>query len=1103
MKSMAVLMLIFAVSIGYATFVENDYGTMTAKAEIYNARWFEVLLGLLAINLIYNIYRYKMFSKKKIPVFIFHAAFIVILIGAAITRYIGYEGTMHIREGQTVNYLVSRDPYMLVTAEANGEKVEKDHKLYLSKRGGNSFSQSFSIGGKKVEVKLLEYIPDAVEKVVSDPNGVPMLDLMITGAGGGKPAALAQGEFYDAGTLVLDFGSHQKFNKPTIEIFVKDGKLYMAHKMKLSYFRMADRAKGELPASEAEPFNVRTLYSTALGSFVLRSFYPKATKKIVSNDKKSAPRMMKMNSSGMDALKFAVSVDGKQKDVMIFGQAGMEAEPTVLYNNGVKISLAYGAKEIKLPFAIKLEDFILKRYPGSMSPASYESDVVLIDKQDGVTMPYKIYMNHVLDYKGYRLFQASYDRDEGGTVLSVNHDPGTPWAYLGYFMLGLGFFWALLSKNLRFAQLMKKAQKAREKKNTLTSLLALILIAAAVPNLKADQDVQAHKAITSISKEHSDKFARLIVQDTQGRMKPMDTLAVEVLAKIHRSSSLKIDGKKIDANQVILGMMVRPDVYKDIPLILTHDKNINRLIGAPEDAKYVSFAQFFSDPQGLRGYKLLKQVNDAARKPASKQNRFDKKLIKIDERVNVVYMVFTDSLIKIWPLPNDPNNTWYDTITALQKFPPQFAQEVRDLALSYFTDVEKGMQSNNWADADKDLANIQTYQKKFGKAVYPSEDRINAEIFYNHANIFETIYPIYLLVGFILLILSFIKIVKPRFKLDIYSKISLYILILLFVAHTVGLALRWYISGHAPWSNGYESMIYIGWASVLAGFIFSKKSPITMAATGILTGLILFVAHLNWMNPQVTNLVPVLNSYWLSIHVSMITASYGFLGLGALLGFITIILYIVKNKKNEGIISCSIIELNAINEMSLMIGLAMLTVGNFLGGVWANESWGRYWGWDPKETWALVTILVYAVVVHLRFIKSIYNEFNYSVISLLAFTSVLMTYFGVNYYLAGLHSYAKGDPVPVPDFVPLTYTILFLSITLAVLNDLRFHAERAKNHFYMMLIFLVLQGGNVFATYTSHKETYVLVAGILVELFLLFSTYKVSAKLSQQSEHAV
>jgi cytochrome c-type biogenesis protein CcsB len=243
--------------------------------------------------------------------------------------------------------------------------------------------------------------------------------------------------------------------------------------------------------------------------------------------------------------------------------------------------------------------------------------------------------------------------------------------------------------------------------------------------------------------------------------------------------------------------------------------------------------------------------------------------------------------------------------------------------------------------------------------------------------------------------------------------------------------MRWYIAGHAPWSNGYESMIYIAWATMLAGFIFSRKSLMSLAATSIMSGLILFVAHLNWMDPQVTNLVPVLQSYWLAIHVAMITASYGFLGLGALLGMITLVLFILKNTANKERLNLAIKELNAINEMSLLVGLILLTVGNFLGGVWANESWGRYWGWDPKETWALVTILVYAVVVHLRMIKGAYSDYIFSVISLLAFTSVLMTYFGVNYYLAGMHSYAKGDPVPVPDFVPWTYAVVAIVIALA------------------------------------------------------------------------
>ena len=294
--------------------------------------------------------------------------------------------------------------------------------------------------------------------------------------------------------------------------------------------------------------------------------------------------------------------------------------------------------------------------------------------------------------------------------------------------------------------------------------------------------------------------------------------------------------------------------------------------------------------------------------------------------------------------------------------------------------------------------------------------------------------PYYLLMGLVLLILSFVNIIKPKFKLGFFSKSATVLLVIFFILHTAGLATRWYVSGHAPWSDGYESMIYIAWATVLAGFIFSKNSPITLAATGILSGLILFVAHLNWMDPQVTNLAPVLKSYWLSIHVSMITASYGFLALGALLGFITLILFALRNEQNKEHINLSILELNTINEMSLMVGLAMLTLGNFLGGVWANESWGRYWGWDPKETWALVSILIYAVVIHLRFIKAIYTPFLFAVISLMSFSTIIMTYFGVNYYLAGMHSYAKGDPVPVPDFVPVTYAVIFVLILIAARN---------------------------------------------------------------------
>ncbi|MFA6196595.1 MAG: cytochrome c biogenesis protein CcsA [Sulfurimonas sp.] len=1027
MKTMAVLMLIFAMACGYATFVENDYGTMTAKAEIYNALWFEILLGFLTLNLILNIVNFKMYTPKKAPLFIFHMAFIVILIGAAITRYVGFEGSMHIREGESSSVMSSSDTYFSVNASSNEKSASTSQKVYLSKKSSNTLSSSLVVDGKKVSVTMVEYIPDAVETLVEEKEkGIAIANMMVTGSGEGRAVKLKQGEFYETAEFVLDFDSKGSFDKPVISLFMEDNKLFMKHPMALNTLKMDDGSKGELASNDKEPFTARTLFTNANSSFVLREFFPHATVKIVSNPKASAKQ------AGYDAFKLKVSVEDASEELVLFGMAGMMAQESYIEMNGVVVRASYGSKEIKLPFEIQLKDFQLDRYPGSMSPASYASEVVLIDKEQNIEMPYRIFMNNILAHRGYRFFQASYDKDEQGTVLSVNNDPGTLPSYIGYFLLALGMFWSLFSQQNRFSKLAEKAKKASEQK-AVPLLLACGLLFSFTPSF-AEELNPAIKTILSFNAAHAQKFGALVIQDSGGRMKPLDTLSTEILAKIHADVTVHVGTTVLNSNQVLLGMMVRPDVYRDVKMIYTKDEAVNKILGVEADTKYVSFSQFFADPDNMSNYKLASAVEEATRKEPKFRNKLDKAVLSIDERVNVTYMVYTGSLIKMWPKPNDVTNKWFPTIDALQTFSAENGEKLRAIAVEYFTAIDDALVSGNWSKSDSALMKLAEYQKFYGAEVYPSENRIFAEVFYNKAKIFETIYPLYFLIGFVLLILSFVKILKPNFNMKIYTKVTLVLLIVLFISHTIGLANRWYISGHAPWSDGYESMIYIAWATVLAGFIFSKRSSMTMASTGVLAGLILFVAHLNWMNPQVTNLVPVLNSYWLSIHVSMITGSYGFLGLGALLGFITILLFILKTPANEKHISLSIKELNSINEMSLMVGLVLLTVGNFLGGVWANESWGRYWGWDPKETWALVTILVYAVVLHLRFIKEIYSDFNFSVISLLSFTSVIMTYFGVNYYLAGLHSYAKGDPVPIPDFVPVTYLIIFVVIALAYRN---------------------------------------------------------------------
>jgi cytochrome c-type biogenesis protein CcsB len=353
----------------------------------------------------------------------------------------------------------------------------------------------------------------------------------------------------------------------------------------------------------------------------------------------------------------------------------------------------------------------------------------------------------------------------------------------------------------------------------------------------------------------------------------------------------------------------------------------------------------------------------------------------------------------------------------------------------YFSSINESFNSNNWNSADSVLNYIGEFQQKFGKAVIPAQSKIDAEITYNKINIFARLFQYYLYVGLLMLVFLFMDIFKAKkWKRQTIFGLSI-ILGVLFLSHTIGLAARWYISGHAPWSNGYESMVYIGWATVLAGFLFSRTSKMTLAATAILTALILMVAHLNWLDPEITPLVPVLKSYWLMIHVAIITGSYGFLGLGALLGFMNLILMILRNKNNKSTITDTIKELTHINEMTLIVGVFMAAVGTFLGGVWANESWGRYWGWDPKETWALVIVLIYAMILHLRFIPKANGKYLFNLVSLLGFSTVIMTYFGVNYYLSGLHSYAKGDPVPIPTFVPITVVVILIIAVIAYLKN--------------------------------------------------------------------
>ena len=262
----------------------------------------------------------------------------------------------------------------------------------------------------------------------------------------------------------------------------------------------------------------------------------------------------------------------------------------------------------------------------------------------------------------------------------------------------------------------------------------------------------------------------------------------------------------------------------------------------------------------------------------------------------------------------------------------------------------------------------------------------------------------------------------------------------------LGLAGRWYISGHAPWSNGYEAIVFISWVGITAGLVLYKNSNTLIPAAGFMVAVLMmgFAHGGSALDPQITPLVPVLKSYWLIIHVAIIVSSYGFFGLSMIIAVISLLFYIITNRANFKIHdSTTIRELTIVSEMSLTIGLYALTIGTFMGGIWANESWGRYWSWDPKETWAFVSVMVYAFVLHMRLVPGLRGRWAFHVAALFAICSVFMTYFGVNYYLTGLHSYATGDPIPVPIWVYLSLATMFIISVWSYFKYKKFHRNKA------------------------------------------------------------
>lgn len=996
---MGVLFVLFAVSMAAATFIENAMGSTAAYSIVYNSIWFELILLLLAINLVGQVIVQKLLRMEKLPVALFHLSFVLMLLGAGITRYFGWEGSIHIRESQEQQLCFSNEKYIGYSVkDTNGVLVTSSSQKYsMTAVSSDNFKKTFKVNGREYELLLARIIQNAAEAIADSPEGVPIVSLLITkNMMDRETINLKSGEIKTSNGLSFGFASTQPAD---VNISIDSGKFFIKSDKELGVMSMMTQA--ETLTEKGKPFEMKPMQILTM------------------SDVKIVPQQMSLagviravavkpeeQTTGLNAFIFHLISGKKSASVYLWDKEGEPTSTAIFELDGNTVDLNYGAKVTTLPFVVKLNDFILERYPGSSSPSGYKSDVVILDKKDNVEKPFMIFMNNILKYKGYRFYQSSFDRDEKGTILSVNHDmAGMLVTYTGYALLFLFIILSLLSKNTVFRNVTPGLWNSVIRKSVPAIILVFFLSGAATINA---QKLVPEKSVAT-------EFGKMLVQDQKGRTKPLFTLSNDILRKVTRENEFE----GMTSMQVFLGLYFDFANWKDVPLIRIADNDLQKKLGI--SGKFAAFTDLVNlGSDGSGSYKISDDVNAAYSKAPSARSKTDKEMMKIDERVNIIYMIYKGDFMKLFPL-RDSTHSWVSPQEAFQK------TKGKEDSL-YFTAVIPQMldavQTNNIASVRQVTESISSYQKKFSKYSLPSGSKTNAELLYYKTGIFERLFPVYATIGLVMLIGLITMVIRGKKSASGMVRVLSWLLFAGFLIHTFGIGLRWYIAGHSPMSNGYESMIFISWATLLAGFIFSRKSSFALSAAAVLASMTLMVAHMSFMDPEITNLVPVLKSYWLTLHVSVIISSYGFLGVGAILSLITLILLSLSNDKNRERISDTIDELTVINFKTLTLGLYFLTIGTFLGAIWANESWGRYWGWDPKETWSLITIIIYSIVIHSRRIPGMKDIFTFNLISLFAFSSVLMTYFGVNYYLSGMHSYAAGESAAVPAFVYIAVIVL-------------------------------------------------------------------------------
>lgn len=639
--------------------------------------------------------------------------------------------------------------------------------------------------------------------------------------------------------------------------------------------------------------------------------------------------------------------------------------------------------ERKLPFELRLESFDVKYHDGTRAEADYVSRFTITD--GGATQRAEVSMNNVWKYRSVRFYQSSYDPDMRGSILALNSDPwGIPVTYAGYALLFLSLVWLLVDPKGAFRRLFKSDMMRR-------GVLSVMAVCAMS---------QAAGAANTLPRETADRLGRLNILYND-RVCPLQTFAVDFTKKLCGSARYG----DYTPEQVLAGFIFYGDEWSAEPIIRVKNGPLRDALQLPGRC---SVNTFFNQVMG--GYILGPYLNEYYH---GHNDKFHKQVADIDDRLMMVMELRRGTLLRVFPFTSGGKTTWYSpteniTDTLVDEAHRKYMQNV-------FSLIYGEVLAGSYGNVDKILDKMLKYQQLNGGSSLPSAAQVKAERLYNAIPFATIFFMVNLTLGVVLLIIGLIRLIRPvktdkpdrpdKALLRAVPVVGGALLGLSLLALTACIALRWIVGGRVPMANGYETMLLMAWFVMVLALVAARRFRIALPFGFLMSGFFLLVSHINQMDPQITHIMPVLSSPLLSVHVSVIMMSFSLLSLTFICGLTAIILRLVRGR-NAVELDGQLDSLALLSRLLLYPALTLLGVGIFVGAIWANVSWGAYWSWDAKEVWGLITLMVYAVAAHAASVPFLRRSMGYHIFMTLAFLTLVMTYFGVNYFLGGMHSYA-------------------------------------------------------------------------------------------------